>query len=86
LEIIKEIIPKLNCVAVLRDPRLPTAEKGWKELQATAKQLGLQLYSMSVSSADKLESAFTDAKKAQSGALTVSGVHLSIQIKNASPN
>jgi hypothetical protein len=41
---------------------------------------------MSVSSADKLESAFTDAKKAQSGALTVSGVHLSIQIKNASPN
>jgi putative ABC transport system substrate-binding protein len=73
LEIIKEIIPKLNCVAVLRDPRSLTAEKVWKELQVTAKQLGLQLYLMSVSSADKLESAFTDAKKAQSGAFTVSG-------------
>jgi putative ABC transport system substrate-binding protein len=71
LEIIKETIPRLTRVAVLWDPKLPSAEEAWKELQSPAKALGLQLHSMTVSSADKFEGAFNDAKTAQSGALTV---------------
>jgi ABC-type uncharacterized transport system substrate-binding protein len=41
----------------------------WKESQLPARELGLQLHSMEVSSADKYESAFKEATKARSGAL-----------------
>src|SRR4029077_12691805 len=41
----------------------------WKESQLAARQLGMQLYSMEVSSADKYESAFKEAIKSHSDAL-----------------
>ena len=69
LELLKETIPTLSRVAVLRDPRSPIDQ--WKENQLAAKALGLQLHSMEVSSADKFESAFKEAIKAGSTALTV---------------
>jgi putative ABC transport system substrate-binding protein len=43
--------------------------QSWKESQLPAMELGLQLYSMEVSSADKYEAAFKEAIKARSGAL-----------------
>lgn len=69
LELLKETIPTLSRVAVLRDPRSPVDQ--WKENQLAAKALGLQLHSMEVSSADKFESAFKEAIRAGSTALTV---------------
>jgi ABC-type uncharacterized transport system substrate-binding protein len=69
LELLKETIPTLSRVAVLRDPRSPVDQ--WKENQLAAKALGLQLHSMEVSSADKFESAFKEAIKAGGTALTV---------------
>jgi putative tryptophan/tyrosine transport system substrate-binding protein len=67
LELLKEIIPKLFRVAVLWNPQ--GSSQSWKESQLAARQLGLQLYSMEVSSADKYESAFKEAIKARSAAL-----------------
>jgi len=69
LELLKETIPKLSRVAVLWNSRDPGSTQQWKECQLAGRELGLQLHSMEVSSADKYESAFKEAVKAGSGAL-----------------
>jgi putative tryptophan/tyrosine transport system substrate-binding protein len=71
LELLKETVVKLTRVAVLWDPKAPTADQTFKDLQAPASALGLQLHLMEVSSPDKFDSAFKEATKAGSGALTV---------------
>ncbi len=73
LEILKETIPKLSRVAVLWDPLVSSTAQQWKESQLPARELGLQLYSMEISSVDKFESAFKEAIKAGSTALVVVG-------------
>jgi putative ABC transport system substrate-binding protein len=71
LELLKETVPKLSRVAVLRNPMDPGSAQQWKESQLPARELGLHLHSIEVSSADKLEGAFREATKAGSGALVV---------------
>src|SRR5215471_17989021 len=71
LELLKETVAKLTRVAVLWDAKAPTSDQTLEDLQAPASALGLQLHSMEVSSPDKFDSAFRDAIKAGSGALTV---------------
>jgi len=72
LELLKETVPKLTRVAVLWDPQNRSSAQQWKESQLPARELGLQLYSMEVSRADKFESAFKEATKARSAALASS--------------
>jgi len=69
LELLKETIPQLSRVAVLWNPR--TSPQQWKESQLAARELGLQLHSIEVSSADKYEGGFKEAAKARSAALAV---------------
>jgi putative tryptophan/tyrosine transport system substrate-binding protein len=71
LELLKETIPKLSRVAVLWNPKEVSGPQYWKESQLPAKELGLQLHSMEVSSADKFDSAFKEAIKSGSTALSV---------------
>jgi ABC-type uncharacterized transport system substrate-binding protein len=71
LELLKETVPKLTRVALLWDPQNSGSAQAWKESQPPARELGLQLHSMEVSSADKFEGAFNDAIKARSAALAV---------------
>jgi putative tryptophan/tyrosine transport system substrate-binding protein len=71
LELLKELIPKLSRVAVLWNPNDPGATQAWKENQLPARELGLQLHSMEVRSAEQFESAFKEAIRAQSTAVTV---------------
>ena len=71
LELLKEAVSKLSRVAVLWDPRNPGSTQEWKESQLAARELGLQLHSMEVSSADKYQDAFKEAIRARSGALAV---------------
>ena len=73
LELLKETVPKLSRVAVLWNPQDPATAQEWKESQFSARELGLQLHSMEVSSADKYESAFKEAIKARSGGLAAMG-------------
>ena len=74
LELLKETVTKLSRVSVLWS-RQGSAQQ-WKESQLPARELGLQLHSMEVSSADKYESAFEEAVKAGSAALVVGGSSL----------
>lgn len=71
LELLKETVPKIARVAVLWSRQGSALQ--WKESQPPAQQLGLQLHSMEVSSADRYESAFEEALKAGSAALVVGG-------------
>jgi putative tryptophan/tyrosine transport system substrate-binding protein len=73
LALLNEVIPKLSRVAVLWNPQNTGSAEVWKESQIPAKILGLQLHSMAVNSADKFESAFKEAVKAQSGGLIMTG-------------
>jgi putative ABC transport system substrate-binding protein len=71
LELLKETVSKLSRVAVLWDPQNPGSAQQWKESQLPARELGLQLHSIEISSADKFEAAFKEATKARSAALAV---------------
>jgi len=71
LELLKETLPKLSRVAVLWNPADASSAASWKESLLPARELGLQLYSMEVSRADKFESAFRETTKARSAALAV---------------
>ena len=69
LEMLKETVPKLTHVAVLWDRKNKSSDQSWKESQLAARELGLQLHSMEISSAEKFESAFKEAIKARSAAI-----------------
>jgi putative ABC transport system substrate-binding protein len=71
LELLKETIPDVSRVAVLWDPQAPGSVPQWHDSQAPAQELGLQLYSMEVSSVDRYESAFREAVDARNTALWV---------------
>lgn len=71
LELLKETVPKISRVALLWNPQDAASEQQWKESQVPARDLGLQLHSIEVSSGDKYEGAFKEATKKRSGALAV---------------
>lgn len=71
LELLKETVPKLSRVAVLWDPKNSSGETFWKEVQAPAKVLGLQLRSLEVSIKEEFDNGFRQAIKARSGAVMV---------------
>jgi putative ABC transport system substrate-binding protein len=58
LELLKETISKLTRVAVLWDPKNRSSAEQWKENQLPARELGLELHSMEISSGDKIENRF----------------------------
>ncbi len=71
LELFKETLPTVSRVAVLWDPQAPGSVPQWQESQLPARELGLQLYSMEVSSVDQYEAAFKEAVEARNTALWV---------------
>ena len=73
LELLKEIIPELSRLAVLWNSQGAGATLTWKELQLPARQLGIQLHSLEVSSPREFNKAFEDATKAGAGALLILG-------------
>ena len=72
LELLKETIPKLSRIAGVSDPRrVPSAHEAGKKTSSPRRELGLQLHSMEVDSADKYDNAFKAAIKARATALAV---------------
>jgi putative ABC transport system substrate-binding protein len=71
LALLKETLPKASRIAVLWDPQAPGSVPQWKETQARAEELGLQLYSMEVGSVARYEPAFKEAVAAGNNALWV---------------
>ena len=71
LELLKETLPRLSRVAVLWDPQAPGSVPQWQESQLRARELGLQLHSMEVSSVEGYEAAFKEAVEAHNAAVWV---------------
>ena len=71
LELLKETIPTLSRVAVLWNPQDLSSVQQWKASQLPAQELGLQLHSMEVSTADRYDGAFKEIAKVRSDALAV---------------
>ena len=71
LELLKETIPKLSRVALLWNPLDPSSVQQWRESQLSARELGLQLHSMEVSTPEKYDGAFKEATLARSAGLAV---------------
>ena len=71
MEYLKETIPGVSRLAVLWDPQAPGSTPQWQESQQPARELGLELYSMEVSSVDRYETAFKEAVEARSDAVWV---------------
>ena len=67
LELLKEALPKLSRVAVLRDPRTPPTDLQFTE--AAARALGLRLQVLEVRDIKDLEPALAAAKKGRAGAV-----------------
>jgi len=71
LQILKEILPGLDRVGVLRDFDTRTWEFEWTALGQAARERGLILVPTDIKSADELEMAFADIKKSGAEALFV---------------
>jgi putative ABC transport system substrate-binding protein len=71
LQLLKELLPKLSRVAVLRNPANPVAELQFRETQAAARSLGIEIQVFDVRDRKELESAFSVIAKARADALTV---------------
>lgn len=78
LEFLKQAIPNLYRIGVLWNPQDPGSIQQWKQSQLAARELGVQLQSVSVSSADKLEAGFNEATAARSGALAMTASALGV--------
>ena len=77
LEVLKDSLVKLSRVAVLWYGKSGSSDAQWLESQRTARQLGLQLYSIEIGATNQYESALLAAVKAGSGALAVTRHRLS---------
>jgi putative ABC transport system substrate-binding protein len=58
LEVLREVIPTLSSVAVLREPAVGWGSTYWREAEVAALRLGIRLLSVEVHSPDDFDSAF----------------------------
>jgi putative ABC transport system substrate-binding protein len=71
LELLREIVPRLNRVAVLLNPGNPVSGPELNETEEAARSMGLRLQSFRASDPDGFHSAFASMKRERSGALIV---------------
>jgi putative ABC transport system substrate-binding protein len=70
LELLKESVPRLSRVAVLRTPNLPTAQM-LREAEPAARAFKVQLQYLDVGDPKDIETAFREARKGRAGAVLV---------------
>lgn len=69
LELLKEVIPRLSRVGVLRNPDRSDDPNNFKEMEIAARSINLQLQSLEVRGRNDFENAFSTARKARVEAL-----------------
>ena len=73
LELLKELVPSLNRVAVLWNPANPAKVGDWREVQGAARALGVILQSREVRGPDDFEKTFNAISKDRPDALFALG-------------
>src|SRR5215813_10605109 len=73
LELLKEVLPRLSRLGVLRNPNNPSGEPQFRETQAAARSLGIEIQLLDVRDRKELDSAFSVMAKARTDAFTCLG-------------
>jgi len=71
LELLKEVVPELARVGVLRNPLAPSHPIYWKDTEVAAQRLGVALEALEVRGPEDFEAAFATAKQRNAQALLV---------------
>jgi len=71
LEVLKEVVPGLSRVAIMWNPEVRGAVLDYKETEAAARLLRVQLQSVEVSRADDLDQAFSAIARGRADALVI---------------
>ena len=82
LELLHQLVPQVNVVAVFNNPLVAETEARSKALGDAAKIIGLQLLFLNVSSEGDFDTAFTTIASRKIGALFVSGSPFFINRRN----
>jgi putative ABC transport system substrate-binding protein len=69
--VLKEVVPKLSRVALLRNPANPASAAQLREAEAAARALGVRLQTLEARSPQEIESAFAAMTRERAGALVV---------------
>jgi putative tryptophan/tyrosine transport system substrate-binding protein len=81
LQILKEIVPDLSRVGVLRAVDDQYVGVAWASLELAAGKLGITLLPVDVKSADDLEPAFTSMKESKAQAVFVPGAAFALSFR-----
>ena len=71
LELLRELIPRADVVAVLFNSEIPSADSQLRDIQLAAQTLGQTIYPVRVNSARDFEQAFASIVQRGAGALLV---------------
>jgi putative ABC transport system substrate-binding protein len=74
LEVLHELIPKANVIALLINPAHPLAERQARDLQAAAPGIGVQVRIVRAGSEREFEAAFTSAAEQPVGGLIIANM------------
>jgi len=72
LELLREVVPKANLIALLVNPTSPNAETQSRSMQVAASTLGLQLHILQASTERDFDQAFATLVQLQAGAFVIS--------------
>jgi len=82
LEVLKQIIPGLTRVAVIRDPSISAGMGQWGAIQAAAASFAVELSPINVSDPTEMESAFAAFARGSNGGLIVTGSGMAVVHRN----
>ena len=71
LQVLKEIVPKVSRVAILRNPDNPASELQLREAESAAQALGMRLQPLEARGPQEIERAFAAMTRERAGALVV---------------
>jgi ABC-type uncharacterized transport system substrate-binding protein len=83
VEFAKEVFPRLSRVGIFWHPENLYSALAFKEVEAAARALGVQLYAVRLSGASDLEAAFATLKRDRVDVLVVSGYDATLQNRRA---
>ena len=71
LELLSELVPRAEVIALLMNPNNATAERVIRDVQEAARTKGLQLHVLKAASESEIDTAFTSLVQLHAGALVV---------------
>src|SRR3989442_8731291 len=70
-EVLKEVVPKVSRVALLRNPANPASAQGLRDAEAAARALGVRLQALEARDPQEIDSAFAAMTRERAGALLI---------------